>query len=86
MYKLYFYCTVGCDKGSYQYNTYAQDSIHQRPGVILKYKYPVCSLCPRGSYQQNKASALCNSCPKHYSTVEKGSTSAKDCKGTIFMK
>ena len=70
---------VGCDSGSYQYNTYAQDSIHQSP--VVKYKYPVCSLCPRGSYQQDKGAHKCNSCPQNHTTIGKGSTSAEDCKG-----
>ena len=80
IYYYYRYNIVGCDSGSYQYNTYAQDSI---PG--FKYKYPVCSLCPKGSYQEDKGATKCNACPQHYSTTGKGSQSVEDCKGMDFM-
>ncbi|XP_019857851.1 PREDICTED: uncharacterized protein LOC109586118 isoform X1 [Amphimedon queenslandica] len=73
-----FVC-VGCNKGSYQYKNYAQESVHQSPGVLLKYNYPVCELCPKGAFQSDKAAHECNSCPQHYSTVGKGSTSIEDC-------
>ena len=76
--------TVGCNKGSYQYKKYAQESVHQSPGVLLKYTYPVCELCPKGTFQSDKAARECQSCPQHHSTVGRGSASVEDCQGIKY--
>ena len=75
---------VVCNKGSYQYKNYAQESIHQSPGVLLKYTYPVCELCPKGTFQSDKAAPECHSCPQHHSTVGRGSASVEDCQGIKY--
>ena len=43
-------------------------------------------MCPKGTFQSNKAAHECQSCPQHHSTMGRGSTSVENCQGIKYYQ
>ena len=69
---------VGCKPG-YYWKGYVKEALQPKPSVMLEIRYPTCSLCDKGSFQDEKAAASCIQCPANYSTSMSGSKSIRDC-------
>ena len=69
---------VGCKPG-YFWKGYVKETFRPKPGVMLKIKYPTCSLCEKGSFQNEKSATSCIQCPTNYSTAISGSKSRSEC-------
>ena len=61
------------------WNGFVKQALRPKPGVMLEMKYPTCSLCEKGSFQNEKSAASCIQCPTNYSTAISGSKSRRDC-------
>ena len=69
---------VGCPQGTYQ-TLGGGERVFNGEGI--KENYPICQLCPVGSYQDQLASVDCQICPEYYQTRGPGSTAREDCYG-----